>query len=83
MRRKLTTLKAKQGAAQNGNGNGNPRTLIELATYYEHRAAVNPIATVHRFDSEYSGWSNPSRPRDQAITLRRGFVVEKPTNTIG
>lgn len=69
MRRKLKNLKHKSGHSENGA----PRTLIDLATYYEHRAAVG-LSTVTRFDSEYSGWSNPSRPRDQAITLRRFFT---------
>ena len=64
MRRKLTTLRAKQGHSQNGA----PRTLNELAFYYEFLAF--PRAS-QRFDSEYSGYSNPSRPRDQAMSLRQ------------
>jgi hypothetical protein len=66
MRRRLTTLKAKQGHSQNGA----PRALIDLAFYREHAAAVNVAASPRRYDSEYSGWSNGSRPRDQAISLR-------------
>ncbi len=66
MRRKLTTLKAKQGHSQNGA----PRTLIELAVYREHAAAVSGALAQTQYDSEYSGWSNGSRPRDQAISLR-------------
>ena len=73
MRRKLTTLRAKQGGAQNGNGNGNPRQLIDEALYLEHMAAVAPPLPAHqrRYDSEYAGWSWATRPRDQAISLRR------------
>lgn len=67
MRRKLTTLRAKQGHSQNGA----PRTVIDLALYREHLAAVTVnIPNPKRYDSEYSGWSNASRPRDQAISLR-------------
>jgi hypothetical protein len=69
MRRKLTTLRAKQGGAQNGNGNGNPRQLIDDALYREHRAAIT-VGVQQRYDSEYSGWSHGGRPRDQAISLR-------------
>jgi hypothetical protein len=73
VRRKLKNLKNKSGDSQNGA----PRTLIDLAVYYEHRSAVDPLSTAPRFDSEYSGWSNPSRPRDQAITLRRHFSMQR------
>lgn len=60
MRRKLTTLRAKQGHSQNGA----PRQLIDEATLRErHHAAPH-------FDSEYGGWSWATRPRDQAINLR-------------
>lgn len=64
MRRKLTTLRAKQGHTQNGAD----RTLIDLALYYQFRAF--PAGT-HRYDTEYSGWSTAARPRDQAISLRQ------------
>jgi hypothetical protein len=71
MRRKLTTLRAKQGHSQNGA----PRQLIDEATYLEMAAYriyhAQPLDNFGRFDSEYSGLSNPSRPRDQAISLRR------------
>ena len=70
MRRKLKNLKNKSGDSQNGA----PRALIDLAQYVEHRSAVTFGSTAPRFDSEYSGWSNASRPRDQAISLRRFFV---------
>ena len=65
MRRKLTTLRAKQGHTQNGA----PRQLIDECLYREfaHR-------NVNRYDSEYSGWSNASRPRDQAITPRPAYT---------
>lgn len=66
MRRKLKTLKAKSGHSENGA----PRQLLDEAAYREHRAALAGGGVQHRYDSEYSGWSNPSRPRDQAITLR-------------
>jgi|GEM_PF-1872604 len=69
MRRNMTTLKCKSGGVQNGNGAGHPRALIDDATYRERKNAINALG--HRkWDSTYSGWSNPSRPRDYAITLR-------------
>jgi hypothetical protein len=64
MRRKLTTLKAKMGASQNGA----PRQLLDEAVYRE--AAAKNAGNTQGYDSEYSGGSNPSRPRDQAISLR-------------
>jgi len=67
MRRHLTTLRAKQGGSQNGNGNGNPRQLIDDAMYREFRNFVNNALI---WDPQYSGWSNASRPRDYAISLR-------------
>lgn len=63
MRRKLTTLRAKQGHSQNGA----PRTLIDLAVYFEFQQAHQHGV----YDTEYSGWSNATRPRDQAISMRR------------
>jgi hypothetical protein len=74
MRRKLTTLKAKSGGVQNGNGAGHPRALIDDSTYREHRSNFNSFAAhgqSRHWDSAYSGWSNASRPRDYAIFLRR------------
>lgn len=67
MRRRMTTLKCKSGGVQNGNGAGHPRSLIDEAAYREHRAH-HLLGVV--YDSEYSGWSNASRPRNQAISLR-------------
>lgn len=64
MRRKLKNLKNKSGATENGAS----RQQIDEALYYEKRAHNLSGA---RFDSEYSGWSHASRPRDQAISLRR------------
>ena len=64
MRRKLTTLKAKSGASQNGA----PRQLIDEAVYREH---FNKVSHGQPYDSAYSGWSHASRPRDEAISLRR------------
>ena len=69
MRRKLKNLKNKSGHSENGA----PRQLIDEAVYREHRAATDGALTPGRYDSEYSGWSNASRPRDQAITIRRSF----------
>jgi hypothetical protein len=65
MRRKLKNLKHKSGHSENGA----PRQLLDEATYRE-RIAAGIVGAQPRYDSEYSGWSNPSRPRDQAITLR-------------
>ena len=76
MRRKLKTLKAKQGHS----ANGSPRTLIELAVYREHHNNVNSRVgglSVH-WDPNYSGWSNPSRPRDSAISLRPVHTYSAP-----
>lgn len=68
MRRKLTTLKAKMGASQNGA----PRQLLDEAVY---REAAAKTAHTRGYDSEYSGGSNPSRPRDQAISLRSINII--------
>lgn len=65
MRRKLRNLKHKGGHSENGA----PRQLIDEATYREF-AASQVFGVQNRYDSEYSGWSNGARPRDQAITLR-------------
>jgi hypothetical protein len=65
MRRRLKNLKNKSGDSQNGA----PRQLIDEAAYREF-AASQTVGAQNRYDSEYSGWSNPSRPRDQAISLR-------------
>jgi hypothetical protein len=66
MRRKLKNLKNKGGHSENGA----PRQMIDAAVYLERRSAV-PLD--RRFDSQYSGWSWATRPRDQAISLRRAF----------
>lgn len=71
MRRKLKTLKAKSGHSENGA----PRQLLDEAAYREHAAV---IAGGRRYDSEYSGWSNPSRPRDQAVSLRSPNIQPPP-----
>lgn len=71
MRRKLKNLKNKNGHSENGA----PRQMIDEAVYREHAAvAAGGGANVDRYDSAYSGWSNPSRPRDQAISIRQFFV---------
>ena len=68
MRRRLTTLKAKSGASQNGS----PRSLIDEAAYREHGHVVN---TGGGHDtSVFSGWSWATRPRDSAIHIRRHFA---------
>ena len=61
MRRKLKNLKNKGGHSENGA----PRQLIDEALYRERQNTWG-----RHYDSEYSGWSHASRPRDQAITLR-------------
>jgi hypothetical protein len=66
MRRKLKNLKHKSGHSENGA----PRQMIDEMVYREHGAAVN---TGEHYDSEYAGWSWASRPRDQAITIRKHF----------
>lgn len=63
MRRRLKNLKNKGGHSENGA----PRQMIDEATYRERRHAPG-----QRSDSEYSGWSHATRPRDQAISIRRG-----------
>jgi len=70
MRRKLTTLKAKGGHSENGA----PRQLIDEAVYREHASITatsmgSPAYELH-YDPSFSGWSNASRPRDYAISLR-------------
>jgi len=74
MRRKLTTLRAKQGHSQNGS----PRQLVDEALYLSRQQARNhanfPLSQAV-WDTEYDGWNNASRPRDQAISLRRPVIV--------
>jgi len=65
MRKRLKNLKNKSGHTENGA----PRALIDLATYRSRG---------ENFDSEYSGWSWASRPRDQAITIRQPFSPSTP-----
>ena len=66
MRRKLKNLKNKSGASENGA----PCSLLDEATYRERRA----VAAGHRHqDSNYAGWSHATRPRDQAVSIRRAF----------
>ena len=74
MRRKLTTLRAKTGNPLTA-----PRSLQDDAQYREHYAVVTGSSHHNRYDSEFSGWSNASRPRDQAISLRsRGLPPPPP-----
>lgn len=70
MRRKLKNLKNKSGHSENGA----PRQLIDEAVYRERQNAARwQLAGGHHanFDSEYAGWSWATRPRDQAISIRR------------
>ena len=80
MRKKLKNLKNKSGHSENGA----PRQLIDEAIYREFR---NIIATgggsppyYQHYDTEYSGWSNASRPQDQAISLRAPSPVNSNNN---
>jgi len=73
MRRKLKNLKHKSGHSENGC----PRQLLDEAVYREHMASV-VLLNVSAYDSEYSGWSNPSRPRDQAISIRSNGPGPRP-----
>lgn len=69
MRRKLKNFKNKNGHSENGA----PRQLVDEAVYRESMNNANVFANTGdspHFDSQYSGWSNGSRPRDQSITLR-------------
>ena len=78
MKRKGTTLKCKSGGVQNGNGAGHPRAVIDETIYRERINAVNAQTYIGHggspfpphWDPKYSGWSNPSRPRNYAIVLR-------------
>lgn len=67
MRKRLKNLKNKSGHSENGS----PRQMIDEMVYREHGHAVN---TGQHYDSEYAGWSWASRPRDQAISIRRGVA---------
>ena len=64
MRRKLKNLKNKSGHSENGA----PKQLLDEAVYRE--AAAKNAGLTEGYDSEYSGGSNASRPRDQAVSLR-------------
>ena len=74
MRRKLRNLKNKSGHSENGA----PRSLLDEALYRERRA--NLSTTPNRKDSEYSGWSHATRPKDQAISLRSSGTPSTPSN---
>jgi len=69
MRKKLKTLKAKGGHSQNGA----PRSLIDFAFYNEKRNNRNVHTNTGdnpHYDSDYSGFSHASRPKDSAVSLR-------------
>lgn len=73
MRKRLKNLKHKSGHSENGA----PRQMIDEMVYREHGAAVN---TGRRDDSAYSGWSWATRPRDQAISIRKHFASQTAPN---
>jgi hypothetical protein len=77
MRKRLTTLRSKSGGtgAQNGNGNGNPRSLVDEIVYREHQSFLNATLGNQHWDPQYSGWSNASRSKDHPIFLRNGIPV--------
>jgi hypothetical protein len=75
MRRKLTTLRAKQGHSQSA-----PRQLIDETVYRSFRNNFNVnfnTGDSPHWDPQYSGWSNPSRPRDHNIFLRSVTPIEE------
>jgi hypothetical protein len=88
MVRRKTTLRSKSGGfgAQNGNGNGNPRAVVDETVYRESLNANNwrssntagRLTFVPFWDPQYSGLSNPSRPRDYAIFLRPIHAISTP-----
>lgn len=81
MIRRKTTLRSKSGGgtAQNGNGNGNPRALVD-EVFYRNKAYFNSVGWRHddaiTRDPTYSGWANASRPRDYAIFLTRATPLD-------
>jgi hypothetical protein len=75
VRKKLKNLKNKSGHSENGA----PRQLIDEATYREHHTLTTPMTPKLHYDTEFSGFSNATRPRDQAISLRSpGFGRQQP-----
>ena len=72
MRKKLKNLRNKSGASENGA----PRQMIDEMVYREHRSRVGGNGP---YDSEYSGWSHASRPKDQAISIRRTLGITVPS----
>lgn len=76
MRKRLKNLKNKNGHSENGA----PRQLLDEACYREFRNNRNVFANngdSPHWDPQYSGWSNPSRPRDHAIFLRPVTPLEQ------
>lgn len=77
MRRKLKNLKNKNGHSENGA----PKQLLDEALYREHANNINVFINTGtnspHWDSQYSGWSNARRPKDQPIFLRN-VVLQNP-----
>jgi len=77
MRRKLKNFRNKNGHSNNGA----PRQLVDEAQYREAMNNANVFANTGtdspHWDSQYSGWSHASRPRDQSITLRSVTALEE------
>jgi hypothetical protein len=82
MRRNLTTLRAKGGESQNGCS----RQLMDEAAYREHAnflAIGGGSPAYHQvYDTAYSGWSNASRPKDYAISLRSKLPVNETVGVV-
>lgn len=71
MRRKLKNWKNKAGHSNNGS----PRQLLDEAIYREKHNNKNVHANAGgavspHYSTGFSGWSNSSRPRDSAVSIR-------------
>jgi hypothetical protein len=71
MRRRLKNLKHKSGHSENGAS----RTLIDFCVYREHAAHVFASTQHSHYDSQYSGWSFATRPKDSPIFPRYPVVT--------
>jgi hypothetical protein len=73
MIRNKTTWRAKSGGVQNGNGAGHPRSIIDETRLRENRNAQDTALHAGQcphWDPAYCGLSNPSRPKNYAISIR-------------